>query len=93
MNLLFWGLTISLLGKMMLAAGVLIANSELEHEQRIDQEVIQSFKVERVLTVTGIILMVSGYFMEIYFYGFTTQLLTCFGNKCNEVTAALILSQ
>jgi hypothetical protein len=93
MNLLFWGLTISLLGKMMLAAGVLIAHSELEHEKRIDLEVIQSFKMERVLTVTGIILLAAGYFMEVYFYGFTTQLLTCFGANCDAVTAALILSQ
>ena len=78
---------------MMLAAGVLLAHSELEHEKRVDLEVIQSFKFERVLTITGIVLLVAGYFMEIYFYGFTTPLLSCFGDNCEQITAAIFLSQ
>jgi hypothetical protein len=92
MNLLFWGLTISTIGKVMLASGVLIAHSELAHEKRVDSLVIKSFKVEKVLTITGLLLIVGGYFMEIYFYGFTTSLLTCVGEECG-VTAAAILAQ
>lgn len=92
MNLLFWGLTVSVVGKMMLASGVLIAHSEIAHEKRIDRAVLKSFKLERVLTVSGILLMVGGYFMEIYFYGFTTTLLTCHGEQC-AAAAAVILSQ
>lgn len=92
MNLLFWGLTVSLIGKVMLAAGVLIAHSELAHEKRVDSEVLKSFRVERILTVTGLLLIVGGYFMEIYFYGFATTFLTCFGPEC-EMAAASYLSQ
>lgn len=92
MNLLFWGLTISIIGKIMLAVGVLIAHTELAHERRVDLEVLKSFKLERVLTILGIILMAAGYAMEIYFYGFTTDMLTCYGEECSGAAAA-ILSQ
>jgi uncharacterized membrane protein len=84
MNLLFWGLTISVVGKILLAAGVIIAHTELAHERRIDNEVLQSFRLEMVLTVVGILLIVLGYAMEIYFYGFT-PLLTCSGNECGAL--------
>lgn len=92
MNLLFWGLTISVIGKVMLATGVLIAHSELAHERRVDQLVIKSFRIERILTVTGLLLIIGGYALEISFYGFDTPFLTCFGEEC-EVAAAAILSQ
>lgn len=92
MNLLFWGLTIGMIGKVMVATGVLIAHSEIAHERKIDQLVIKSFRLERILTVTGLLLIVGGYFMEIYFYGFATSLLTCFGTECAPA-ATVILSQ
>jgi len=93
MNLLFWGLTISMAGKVMLGAGVLIAHSELAHERRVDQLVLKSFRIERILTVLGLLLIIGGYFMEIYFYGFDTSLLTCFGTECATASAAAILAQ
>ena len=92
MNLLFWGLTISLIGKLFIAAGVLIAHTELAHEMKIDNLVLKSFKLERALTVAGILLLTGGYFMEIYFYGFDTTLLTCFGPECGQA-ASVFLSQ
>ena len=91
MNLLFWGLTISMIGKVMLAAGVLIAHTEMAHEMKIDNLVLKSFKLERILTAVGIVLIVAGYFMEIYFYGFTTTMLTCAGNECEGATAIISL--
>jgi len=92
MSLLFWGLTISLAGKIMLASGVLIAHTELAHEMKVDNLVLKSFKLERVLTVMGIVLMFAGYLMEVFFYGFDTSLLTCTGEEC-EIAASAILSQ
>lgn len=90
MNLLFWGLTISMVGKVMLATGVLIAHSELAHEKQIDSLVLKSFRIEKILTIVGLILIIGGYFMEIYFYGFDTSLLTCSGVECDGVAAAAI---
>ena len=91
MNILFWGLTISMIGKVMLAAGVLIAHAEIAHEMRIDRRVLQSFRVEKVLTIMGLLLIVFGYLLEIYFYDFTSML-TCFGDAC-RLNAAATLSQ
>lgn len=91
MNLLFWGLTISVIGKVLLAVGILKAHGEISHEHRIDEKVLQTFKVERWLTIIGLFLIVAGYAMEIYFYGFT-PLLTCFGEECSAA-ASVILSQ
>ena len=76
MNLLFWALTVGVIGKVMLAVGVLIAHAEIAHELRIDRQVLQSFRIERVLTISGLLLIILGYFMEVYFYDFLS-LLTC----------------
>lgn len=91
MNILFWGLTISMTGKLLLAAGVLMAHSKIEHEHKIDGQVIRAFHRERVLTIIGIILILIGYGLELYFYGADTNMLTCTGDEC-EAAAAAILS-
>lgn len=92
MNILFWGLTIGVIGKVLLAVGVLIAHSEIAHERKIDSLVLRSFKKEKILTILGLFLIVAGYCMEMYFYGFDTSLLTCSDAEC-AVGAAAILSQ
>jgi hypothetical protein len=71
MTILFWGLTISLIGKVFLAVSVLWAHTKLAHEHMIDQKVIRSFKVEKIVAIVGIFLIILGYALEIYFYGFT----------------------
>ena len=89
MNLLFWGLTVSVVGKVLLVIGILRAHSVISHEHKIDDKVLKSFKFERWLTIAGLVLIVLGYSMEIYFYGFTT-LLTCSGVECTDaINAAL----
>ncbi|MEM9336286.1 MAG: hypothetical protein AAGA35_00320 [Patescibacteria group bacterium] len=89
MNLLFWGLTISVIGKVLLAIGVLWAHRELAIEGKIDKEVIRSFTLERWLTIIGLLLIVLGYAMEIYFYGFT-PFLTCEGFDCMSAVSGSI---
>lgn len=82
MNILFWGLTIGTIGKVLLAVGVIIAHSGIVKEQRIDSAVLRNFRIEHSITVFGIILIIIGYMMEIYFYGFT-PFLTCHGEECS----------
>jgi hypothetical protein len=86
MNILFWGLTIGVVGKVLVVAGVLVAHSGILHEHRIDNLVLRRFRLEHTITVLGLLLIIVGYFMEIYFYGFT-PFLTCSGAECS---AALI---
>jgi hypothetical protein len=91
MSVLFWGLTVSVVGKILLGVGILKAHGQISHEHRIDQKVLKTFQTERWLTLLGLALMVFGYALEIYFYGFT-QLLTCTGGDC-AVAASALLSQ
>lgn len=91
MNLLFWGLTIGTIGKVMLGVGVLIAHSELAHERKIDKLVLKSFRIEHSLTIAGLFLIVAGYGLEMYFYDFLSML-TCSTEEC-IISAAAILSQ
>lgn len=91
MNILFWGLTISMIGKVLLATGVLWAHYEIAHERKIDKEVLKGFRVELILTIAGLLLIIGGYALEIVFYGFATNMLTCHDGACNAATA--ILSQ
>lgn len=90
MNLLFWALTVGVIGKILLAVGVLIAHSQLAHERKVDQLVLNSFRLEHTLTIAGIFLIVAGYFMEIHFYNFV-DMLTCESETC-ALDAATILS-
>jgi hypothetical protein len=91
MNILFWGLTIGVIGKVLLATGVILAHSSIVSEKKIDTKVLRYFHIERELTLLGLVLIIVGYFMEIYFYGFT-PLLTCTLEECSNA-ASLILSQ
>lgn len=75
-------MTISVIGKVLLATGVILAHSELEHEKRVDDEVIRSFHRERILTLIGIILIVIGYVIEVQFFGGFENMLTCKGGNC-----------
>ncbi len=90
MNMLFWGLTIGTIGKVLLGIGVVIAHSGIVREQRIDPNVLRGFRMEHSLTILGLILIVVGYFMEVYFYGFATNLLTCFDTECENAAAAIL---
>lgn len=87
MNILFWGLTISVVGKVLLAIGVLKAHTQLAIEHRIDNIVIRTFRFERWITLLGLFLIVLGYTLEVYFYGFTS-FLTCSGEECSAMINA-----
>ena len=82
MNILFWGLTVGTIGKVMVAVGVLIAHSSIVKEKRIDMAVLRGFRIEHTITVLGLAFIILGYFMEVYFYGYT-PFLTCTGEECS----------
>lgn len=92
MTLLFWGLTISTLGKVLLAAGVLMAHHTLAEEHRIDVKVLRTFKTEQWLTAIGVLLILSGYTLEIMFYGFT-PFYDCPLGECDAQLPSVITSQ
>ena len=82
MNILFWGITFGTLGKVLVVIAVLFAHHKLGEERQIDNAVIKSFRTEKILTLIGLVLILLGYGLEVYFYGFTTTFLTCQGTAC-----------
>lgn len=91
MSILFWGLTLGTIGKVLLAAGVIMAHTQLEHEHRIDARVVRTFHRERIMTLIGVLLILLGYGLEIYFYGYGTELLGCHGSNCAAAVGASLL--
>ncbi len=91
MNILFWGLTLGIIGKVLVVLAVLHMHHSLVKEGRIDRFILLTYKQERVITFLGLILMLVGYILEIIFYS-PTNIFSCEGIRC---AAALgeVLSQ
>ncbi len=81
MNLLFWGLTIGTIGKVLVAGAVLRVHHVMAKEHSIDTKVIRSFHTEMLVTSAGILLIVTGYLLEVWFYSHM-NLMTCVPPNC-----------
>jgi hypothetical protein len=82
MNILFWGITLGVLGKLILGLAVLRVHTHIREEKKIDNVVIQSIKREELLTIVGIFLIVVGYILEVSFY-IGLNFFSCFGTECS----------
>lgn len=81
LNLLFWGLSIGVVGKVLLGVAVLRVHGGIMKEHRIDGVVLRAIKKERWVTLVGIGLILLGYVLELIFFGYT-PLLVCSGAEC-----------
>mgnify|MGYP006921607415 CR=1 FL=1 len=68
--MLFWGLTLGILGKVLLGATVVMVHSKITHEKRIDGLVLMEMRREQILAIFGISMMVAGYILELMHFGF-----------------------
>jgi hypothetical protein len=68
MSILFWGLTIGVIGKILVAIGILKVHYVMAMEKSIDEIVIRTFVLEKILTIIGVLLIIFGYLLELYFY-------------------------
>lgn len=87
MNLLFIGMTLSVIGKAMLALGVVWVHITMANERRIDDLVVRSFRTELVITILGFALILAGYIIEVSALGGFNTMTTCVSQEC---TAALM---
>ncbi|MBP9836983.1 MAG: hypothetical protein KBC78_04095 [Candidatus Pacebacteria bacterium] len=92
MNLLFWGITLGVFGKVLVVVAVLHMHHSLVKEHRIDRTVLFTYKQERIMTFIGLILIVLGYLFEVYFYG-PTALFNCEGQECSALLMGAQVSQ
>lgn len=70
MDLLFWGLTFSVIGKILLGITVLIVHSRIVKETKIDFAVIKQMKRERGVALIAIAFLALGYLLEIIHRGY-----------------------
>lgn len=90
MNLLFWGMTAGVIGKAMLAYGVVLVHIKMAKERAIDDVVIQSFKTEMIITIIGLCLIIFGYILEVSFLGGFAYLMHCSGSECAAAIGAAL---
>ena len=88
MNLLFWGMVMGTIGKVILGFAVLRVHMIILREHKIDNAVLRSMKREQLFTVFGILLIIFGFFLESYFY----NALNLFSCETVECSAAVIES-
>ena len=83
-------MTLSVLGKGLLALGVVWVHVVMANERRFDDLVIRSFRTELVVTVVGFALIVAGYIIEVSALGLFAEAVECVGDNC---AAAIIQTQ
>lgn len=62
---LFWGLTLGLLGKLLVSMTVIMVHTKITKEEHIDGIVLMEMKREKILALTGVAFMILGYFLEL----------------------------
>jgi len=71
MNTLIIGMTIGLIGKVVLGVAVIRVHMHIALERKVDSDVIRAIEREKHVTAGAIILMIVGYLLETaYFMGF-----------------------
>lgn len=89
MNLLFVGMTLSVVGKGFLALGVIWVHTTMANERRIDNLVVRSFRTELIITIIGFAFILMGYMIEVSAFGGFSTFASCVGPEC---TATLLNS-
>ncbi|MAZ67694.1 hypothetical protein CL652_02920 [bacterium] len=68
--MLFWGLTLSFLGKALLGVAVIMVHRKITREKRIDGIVLMEMHREQMMAIFAIALMFVGYLLELAHFGF-----------------------
>lgn len=62
--MLISGITLGVIGKVLLGVSVILVHGKVAHEHRIDGAVIREMRRERNIAVLSIILIIIGYALE-----------------------------
>lgn len=70
MTILFWGLTLGTVGKILLGIAVVFVHWRVVKEHRIDARVLTEMRRERNVALLAIALITIGYLLEIAHFGY-----------------------
>lgn len=68
MPLIFWAITASVFGKLLLGLAVVLVHWRVVKEHKIDKKVITEMRRERNIAIVGILLILLGYVLELAHY-------------------------
>ncbi len=88
MNLLLLGMTLSVVGKGLLALGIIWVHITMATERTIDAKVIKSFRTETIITIIGFTMIVIGYLIEVQALGGFAGMADCSGAACAAMLGA-----
>lgn len=83
-------MTMSVIGKGLLALGIIWVHITMATERSIDAKVVRSFRIELYITILGFVLILIGYFCEIYAFGGFSTFLNCEGAECAAALSAAL---
>lgn len=75
MEILYFALTLGIIGKLILGIAVWRVHAYIIREHKIDDVVLRAMRRERYITGLGILLLILGYVLEIFFYSTSTIIL------------------
>ncbi len=90
MSLLFWGMTLSVIGKGLLALGIIWVHITMATERTIDEEVIKAFRKETVITILGFSMILLGYVLEVMALGGFAALINCNDVECAAMVGSAL---
>ena len=70
MDPLFIGITLTVVGEILIGLAVLNVHKHVIEEKKIDGDVVSAMKRERGIALLGILLIVAGYFIKLYLEGY-----------------------
>lgn len=73
--MLFWGMTLGFIGKVLLGVTVMMVHSKITREKRIDGIVLTEMRREQIVAAFAIALMAIGYALELSYLGYLSPLL------------------
>lgn len=76
MDLYIIGFTFTTIGEIFVAVGILRVHFIMSLERSIDEIVLRSFLLEKILTYCGATLIVMGYISQLIYHGYGDKLLT-----------------
>lgn len=69
-ELLFWGMTLTVTGKVLVIVAALFIHASILKEKKIDKKLLSDYRKERWVVVLGLLMIVVGYILELRGLGF-----------------------
>ncbi len=70
LDVLFWGITLGMIGKILLGIAVLMVHSKVVSHRGIDKLVLREMQHERNITIIALLMIIGGYILEMIAFGY-----------------------